>query len=427
METDGDGTNSAENLNSTETSSTKPFRIKTYPSSFNGPFAVYFRKKEKPINDLLISAEIYKRFKSVKEIKKISLDKLRIIFGSRDDANSLLESKLFCELYRVYAPSDSCEINGIIYDEDLNCDDVINHGSGVFKNKSISPVKILDCMRLSKQYFTDKESFYKHSNCIKITFAGSVLPDNVIVNNVVFNVRLYFPKIMHCEHCLLFGHTSQFCSNKPKCSKCGEAHSSADCNKHSDFCIYCSKKHNSLKDCSVYITHQQRLNQKIKNKNKLSYSEVMQTTPSVSTANMFTPLADVVVEEDQNAQNNYVYKPPIKRKKTFKSSINFDDHLNPQASTSYESHFPPLKSPMSPRIIPGFQKIDPENSTKSNPNNNDNSDSGNSILSILEDFVEILGLSDFWKTLIKKILPFLVSILEKLNSFGPLISALFSS
>lgn len=111
----------------------KPFRVKVYPSNFKGPFVVYFRKKERPINVLLISSEVYKKYKSVKEIKKIALDKLRVVFGSRDEANALLESKLFANSYRVYAPCDACEINGIIYDEFLDCEDVINHGSGFLR------------------------------------------------------------------------------------------------------------------------------------------------------------------------------------------------------------------------------------------------------------------------------------------------------
>lgn len=144
---------------------------------------------------------------------------MRIVFGSRDESNSLLESQLFSGSYRVYAPCDFCEISGVIYDESLECDDIKNHGNGIFKNKSIPPVKILDCQRLSKLLLNDKGGQYIHSNCIKITFAGSVLPDFVQVDGVIFHVRLYFPKLMHCERCLLFGHTIKFCSNKPKCSK----------------------------------------------------------------------------------------------------------------------------------------------------------------------------------------------------------------
>lgn len=53
METDGDEGGPKENSDCAESSSlTKPFRVKVYPSSFSGPFVVYFRKKEKPINVL---------------------------------------------------------------------------------------------------------------------------------------------------------------------------------------------------------------------------------------------------------------------------------------------------------------------------------------------------------------------------------------
>lgn len=430
METDGDVVPA---VSSETASKTKPFRVKTYPSTYLGPFVVFFRKKEKPINVLLIASEVYKIYKSVKEIKKISLDKLRIVFGSRDDANALLESKLFFNSYRVYAPCDSCEINGIIYDESLECDKILNRGSGVFKNKAISPVKILDCVRLSKLTFTDKESSYSHSNCIKITFEGTVLPDYVVVDNVEFDVRLFYPKIMHCDRCLLFGHTSQFCSNKAKCSKCGGMHSSSECNKHSDVCIHCSKKHNYLKECSVYIDHQKQFNLKIKNKNKLSYSQIVKSSDNITSDNIFAPLSHDVDSQDSNGDNNiFVYKPPIKRKRNSKKSNTNDGSSNPQPSTSYDVNFPPMNIPNSPRNIPGFQKDSftfSENKNNQNTNdssqNNGNTNDSNSILNILEDLVEFLGINDFWKKLIKKLLPFLATFLEKLNSFGPLISSLF--
>lgn len=317
METDGDSPNSKEeDLSAIPAATSKPVRVKIFPSTFLGPYVVYFRKKERPINVLLISAEVYKRYKSVKEIKKVSLDKLRVVFGSRGDANALLESNLFQNSYRVYAPCDSCEINGVIYDETLCCDDIINFGLGIFKNKSISPVKILDCSRLSKLIFKGNESKYIHSDCIKITFAGSVLPDILSVNNVTFDVRLYFPKLMHCTRCLLFGHTSEYCSNKPKCSKCGQPHCSSECSKHSDECIYCQKQHNSLKDCSVYKANQKKYNQQIKINHQLSYSEILKASGDFSSANIYETLSDADNDDSNQDSNQFIYKPPIKRKRS---------------------------------------------------------------------------------------------------------------
>jgi hypothetical protein len=436
MDTDEDGGDSNENIHLAQsTSSTKPFRIKMYPSTFPGPYVIYFRKRENPINVLLISSEIYKKYKSVKEIKKISLDKLRVVFGSRVDANALLESKLFFNSYRVYAPCDSCEISGVIYDESLNCDVIRNHGSGIFKNKSISPVQILDCDRLSKLSFNGNDSKYVHSNCIKITFAGSVLPDYVMVGNVIFHVRLHYPKLMHCDRCLLFGHTSQFCSNKLKCSKCGDSHTSSDCKKNSDVCIYCKQKHNSFKECPVYIENQLKLNQKIKNKNLLSYADITKPLDNITASNTFAILPDDDVDNINENQNNFSYIPPIKRKRTpNKSSKTIHIVSEPQPSTSFNRNFPPLNDSNPPKVIPGFQKIDSNHSLNNNDESSNifsgkkaNESTNNSILSILEEIINFLNFNDFWKKIIKMLLPFLASLLEKLNSFGPLIVSLFSS
>lgn len=411
-------------------SNNKPFRIKIFPASFSGPFVVFFRKKEKPINVLLISAKIYEKYSSVKEIKKISLDKLRVVFGSRTDANSLLESKLFADSYRVYAPSEICEINGVIYDDSLECEEILNRGIGIFKNKAISPVNVLDCHRLSKFLLNEKGGKYIHSNCFKITFAGSVLPDFIRVGEVVFDVRLFYPKLMHCERCLLFGHTIAFCSNKPKCSKCSSSHLSSDCksDKKSDICIYCNKKHDSLKNCPVYIENQSKMNQKLKNRNKFSYSEILKNSSNIAAPNIFESLTDDE-EDDCVYTENFIYKPPTKRKRVQKTNINIDESsLNPKAA-SFQQNFPCLSS-SKPRIIPGFQRSnsDPPNSNENvNDNQNSNNSNNSSILGILEDLVDLLGFNDFWKKIIKMILPFLASLLDKLNSFGPIIASLFSS
>lgn len=431
METDDDGGPSNNNSNSSDIPSrSKAFRVKIYPSSFSGPFLVYFRKKEKPINVLWISSEIYKKYKSVKEIKKISLDKLRVIFGSREDANTLLKSNIFSNSYRVYAPCDSCEISGVIYDEFLNCDDIRNHGSGTFKNQSISPVQILDCERLSKLLLAGKDAKYVHSNCIKITFAGSVLPDFAIIDNVIFRVRLYYPKLMHCDHCLLFGHTSNFCSNKQKCSKCGERHSSSDCKDNSDACIYCKQKHMSLKECPIYKANQEKLNKKIKHKNRSSYAEILKSSEDALSPNPFAVLSNDQDTEQPN-NSNFVYHPPIKRKRTQKTSPSgLPIDPEPQPSTSYNMNFPSFTSFNPSKPVPGFKKECSRNVNDNFSNNisgeksNENSDI--SILSILEEIVDFLGLSDFWRKIIKKILPFVATLLDKLNSFGPLIASLFS-
>ena len=63
METDGDSPNSKkDDCPAVPAATSTSSRVKIFPASFLGPYPVYFRKKDKPINVLLISAEVYKRY-----------------------------------------------------------------------------------------------------------------------------------------------------------------------------------------------------------------------------------------------------------------------------------------------------------------------------------------------------------------------------
>lgn len=122
---------------------------------------------------------------------------------------------------------------------------------------------------------------------------------------------------------------------------------------------------------------------------------------------------------------------PLKRKRILKSSSQPLESHNTKVK-SFDKNFPCL-IPSTSNTIPGFQRVEfdpPNNDFNANTNSSDenkNCKDDNSMLGILEELVELLGFSDFWKKIIKMILPFLVSILDKLNSFGPIIASLFSS
>lgn len=175
---------------------------------------------------------------------------------------------------------------------------------------------------------------------------------------------------------------------------------------------------------SIHPKSKKKLNQQVRNKNSLSYADIMKSSNNLTTSNSF----EILQDEDDNSfdvQQDFVYNPPKKRKKNSTNSPQFSNVLyEPQPSTSYNKHFP-LLSESSSKNIPGFQKISSDDSVnKKEQNSNDNST--NNILKTLEELVDFLDFSDFWKKIIKKILPFLASLLEKLNSFGPLIASLFS-
>ena len=75
---------------------------------------------------------------------------------------------------------------------------------------------------------------------IVLTFNTLDLPRDVLVGYVRVKVRHYFPSPMRCFRCLRFGHTRDFCRNRPTCGNCAATdHTSEDCAAGTRKCINC--------------------------------------------------------------------------------------------------------------------------------------------------------------------------------------------
>ena len=127
------------------TLNTPSLRRKVYPAGSVGPWVVFFRTKDKPLKVLQISQDLGKRFKSVTAIHKVRPDKLKVVCGSLKEANEIACCKHFTEEYRVYVPSRSVEIDGVVVEPSLTREDFIKYGVGRFKDPRLYDVKILDC------------------------------------------------------------------------------------------------------------------------------------------------------------------------------------------------------------------------------------------------------------------------------------------
>ncbi|EAT41937.1 AAEL006475-PA [Aedes aegypti] len=176
---DGDGED--DGTEKSEPQSRSP-RIREYPVGAKGPFIVYFRKIAIPLKVLLISSELYSKFTSIKELKKINEFKVRVVLSKREEANEIVKMDRFEGVYRVYIPCEDVEVDGVIYDEVLTPEEVMQLGEGRFRNRALPSVPVLDCERLTMMN-ADKSNRV-HSNALRITFAGTMIPDFVNVSNV---------------------------------------------------------------------------------------------------------------------------------------------------------------------------------------------------------------------------------------------------
>lgn len=256
---------------------------KTRKSIFHFPasssYDVYFRQIEQPLELLRIATAVQARYKSFQSIERVSTTKLKVIFTNREDANKIVMDSSFSASYRVFIPATSVEINGVIDLEGMDPSVIAQHGIGKFRRCDVNPVPLLQFSRLAKQTV---DRSYVPSAAIKVTFAGTLLPDFVEIQNVRLPVRPYFPKPMFCHVCQRFGHTAKYCANQVRCPKCLHHHDSSDCSIINDFCRLCKEHHSHISQCRIFKAKERALRKKTRQSVKSSSNTIILQTPTES-------------------------------------------------------------------------------------------------------------------------------------------------
>lgn len=405
----------------------KPSRVKVYPKNAKGPFEVFFRRLDKPLNALHISDLLHRSYRSIKEVKSIFLSKVRAIFSSREDANAVVADATLTALYRVYVPCERVEISGVVYDELLDLQTASKVGFGQFKNANLPKVELLECERMANTSSKDDKIELSPSNAIRVTFAGTVLPNYLNVNRLLLPIRLFTPKVMKCDRCQSFGHTSKFCANKFRCAKCGLFHESASCSSKSESCVHCEGRHTSPKECPKFLERKEVLRRQTINRSKQSYAELVKSfVTTTDSENQFLILDEGNQDNDCDDQAHCSYKPPAKRKKpppiktSFPTATSSDTSKTPNKKSQMQIPDPHKEWPNLPKThdVPGFRKI--------NDSENEESSFRNSLIKVVHFICKVFDFDQRWIDLIESIIPSLTPILKPLCDKLPLLKFFLS-
>lgn len=215
-------------------------RIRLYDQSHPGPYTVFIREIDVKLAPYKFSKYLNETYKSIINMQR-SQGKVRIQFGSWKEANAMTTNSRFAG-FNVSIPADKVEVYGAIRYEDL-CDlndlqALVDDGKGIWGNSQLPPCNIIHAELISRP---DPDCATRRipSNTIKLTFAGQVLPTQIIIEGLRVRVRPFHMKPMFCETCQTFGHTLKYCRRKPFCSECHEEHLTSDCTKAKERCTYC--------------------------------------------------------------------------------------------------------------------------------------------------------------------------------------------
>ena len=301
-------------------------RVRAYPSDFAGPFTVFFRSKGKKLNVLQITRDLKRLFSAVTLIEKVG-NKVRVSVGNAKQANEIARSELFLREWNVYVPSRDVEVVGVVTEESLTASD-LQQGVGVFKNSALPEVKILDCRQLSSVSLKDGKKIYSPSSSFRVTFEGSTLPKYVSIGCLRLPVRLFVPRVWTCQNCQQLGHSTSYCGNKARCTKCGEDHAADACQVSEQMCVYCKQSPHELSSCPVYRERTDKLKRSLKGRSRRSYAEMVKKTLPVE--NIFAPLSEDEGDEGEEngvgAQSGGIWRNPrASRRNRNAASLAFKD------------------------------------------------------------------------------------------------------
>ena len=89
--------------------------------------------------------------------------------------------------------SREVEIDGVVSDSNLTCDDLLKYGTVRFKNPALPPVQTLECKQLYSLSVAGDKNVYSPSDSFRVTFAGSALLSHVEIDRV----RLLYACLVH--------------------------------------------------------------------------------------------------------------------------------------------------------------------------------------------------------------------------------------
>lgn len=263
--------------NDTNKSKSNDIQVRTriYPPTFEGNLIVYIREHLEPLKHVTISRYLLNTYKSaVTEVYKVHEKKIRVQAANIATANLIVADKNLSK-YRVSIPADAVEVNGVVsISEDLSMKELIEFGTGVFGHAGLLRVNITDAYRMRRSFTNlDGSVGYANSDQVRVTFQGTALPKFLEIYGLRSPVRLYRPKIMFCEKCQGFNHTSKYCASPKRCSKCGDQHETAAC-KEGPKCLHCSENvaHPKQSDCPEFQKRTKILNRKVSTRSKQAYT-----------------------------------------------------------------------------------------------------------------------------------------------------------
>lgn len=219
-----------------------------YKQTDHGPFKVMVEKifnestsgeRKIGINKIAVGVILQQNGfgKTILDIKKAAFTKVTVYVDNWKEANRLVNCQnLLLKNLKAYIPKGYISVKGVIngVPEELTMDEIMPHID--------DQVEIMEMFRMTRK---TSDGNRLPTRKIGIVFRSNTLPEIVRVFRVLTKVEPFVTRVVQCEKCLRYGHTTTNCkSSTPRCANCAEKHE-GQCVKETR-CAHCKGEHNSM-------------------------------------------------------------------------------------------------------------------------------------------------------------------------------------
>ncbi|KAJ0172469.1 hypothetical protein K1T71_002741 [Dendrolimus kikuchii] len=228
---------------------------------------------------LMVNAKIGKI--AQQGIKNVGRNRVSVEFLTPHDANEFVSNPILADSkYEAMIPTFNVTRMGIARDvpPDWSMEEFVNkielpQGCG----------KILKARRFNRKVrHQDGSTEWCPSTTVVLTFSGQFLPNYIYCYFTSLKIEPYILPTIQCYSCCRFGHVGEKCRSKPRCYKCGQAHTGNACTIHVEnaYCCLCTGHHYAIdKNCAEH--NRQKLIKKKMSEDNVSYSEAATLFPPV--------------------------------------------------------------------------------------------------------------------------------------------------
>lgn len=348
-------------------------KITTYDEASFPPFLTIteHNDRNKSLHPMNVAKLLHEEnIPGIKEVTYKGKNKIGINFDIPANANKFaLSNNLGAKGYRTFIPQRMLYSRGIIrhIGDQITEEDFISYGYGVRGSKKI---KIVDATRFNFKKTENGTEKMVPGSTFMLLFAGSLVPQEVILFNTKKVVTPYVNPVIMCHKCLKFGHHQISCRNKERCLHCGDEHTKEECPRKDNtikICFNCKGNHVATsKECGE-LGRQKKINKAIADYN-ISFQEATKLFPKDGSSEATQPNNPTnynlnlthfpnTLQAEASANLNqsnakqvrkHTYASQVKKPKTHReSSPNYDQNIHREAlfPSQARTHSPPIFNP----------------------------------------------------------------------------------